>query len=390
MSGCYTADDQQRIRMQAQVRAWGRAGLLQADQASALDSRLRTTLRRTNGFLRAALALFTALIVAAFVRLVFVALNISQDPGVVIGLVVAAAACVVAAEFVITSFRVYRYGVEEALAVGAVILIAFAVGHEARAFSVVNSATVTTMAVAICGFALYLRFGFVYAAIAAMICAALIPFAVELSEAVQRTTAAAIAGVAVVWARALKRRAGDAFPGDDYATIQAAAVAVIYVVSNLHALDAFGGTPSPPVAAWFYWGSYAVTWLLPAAGLAMAIRDKDRPLLIVAVASALATLATNKAYLGWPRQTWDPILFGALLVAVATVLRRWLASGPNGQRHGFTAERILESDRDALTAIATASAGWPRHGVHAPRPSEPPPSQFEGGRSGGGGGGAAY
>ena len=107
-------------------------------------------------------------------------------------------------------------------------------------------------------------------------------------------------------------------------------------------------------------------------------------------AAALATLYTNKPYLGWARQTWDPILLGVLLAAVATGVRRWLASGPNGERHGFTAARILESDRDLLSAIATASAAWPRNEHHAPTTAEPSPSPFEGGRSGGAGGGASY
>jgi hypothetical protein len=45
-----------------------------------------------------------------------------------------------------------------------------------------------------------------------------------------------------------------------------------------------------------------------------------------------------------------------------------LPAGPNGQRHGFTAERILESDRDALTAIATASARGRATGCTRTRP----------------------
>src|SRR5262249_45906952 len=135
---------------------------------------------------------------------------------------------------------------------------------------------------------------------------------------------------------------------------------------------------------------YVGTWLVPAGGLGMAIRDKQRPLLAAALAATLATLYTNKLYLEWPRQTWDPILLGVLLIGVATALRRWLASGPDGQRYGFTAARILEGDRDALATIATASAAWPRQPLHAQAGAEQPASPLGGGRSGGGGGGAAY
>ena len=50
--------------------------------------------------------------------------------------------------------------------------------------------------------------------------------------------------------------------------------------------------------------------LLPAIGLFVAIREKNRPLLDVNIVLVLATLATNKPYLGTARQTWDPILLG--------------------------------------------------------------------------------
>src|SRR5262249_43494270 len=241
-----------------------------------------------------------------------------------------------------------------------------------------------------CGFAVYRRFGLVYAAVAATICAAIVPFGLDVGAPAQRMIAAAIFSAMLVWARPLRRRHGDDFPGDDYAILQAAAYAGVYVSLNLHLFDDIGGASPTTVAAWFYWTTYVAIWLLPIAGLAVSIRDRDRPLLTVALASALATLATNKPYLGGERQTWDPILLGVLLIVVATVARRWLASGPDGQRRGFTAARILEGDRDALTAIATASAAWPRGAHQAATPAQSSPSPFEGGRSGGGGGGAAY
>ena len=159
----------------------------------------------------------------------------------------------------------------------------------------------------------------------------------------------------------------------------------------MHISDAIPGIGlgAPSVAAWFYWSSYAATWVMPAAGLLLAIRDKDWPLLTVAIVLALCTLATNKPYLGWPRETWDPMILGALLAAVALGLRRWLDAGPDGQRGGFTAARILARDRDILSALATASAAW--HGrAHQSPPTETPSSDFAGGRSGGAGGGAEY
>jgi hypothetical protein len=108
---------------------------------------------------------------------------------------------------------------------------------------------------------------------------------------------------------------------------------------------------------------------------------------------ALVTLLTNKPYLGWPRRTWDPILLGVLLMAVALVLRRWLSKGPNRERAGFTSERLLSKESAVLTLLSAASVAFQpdarlsQAGPAAPDPATP---DFGGGGSGGGGGGGSY
>ena len=101
--------------------------------------------------------------------------------------------------------------------------------------------------------------------------------------------------------------------------------------------------------------------------------------------NALATFALNKPYLGLTRKPWDPVLFGLFLMAVAILVKRWLASGSNGQRYGFTPVRLLAGDRKIMTAIGTASSllqpDMPASGAS---PASPQP-QFGGGRSGGAG-----
>ena len=126
---------------------------------------------------------------------------------------------------------------------------------------------------------------------------------------------------------------------------------------------------------------------LPLAGLAVAVREKDRELLDVGLAIALVTLLTNKPYLGWPRHTWDPIVLGLVLIAIAIAIavRRWLASGPDGERDGFTSSRLLEKDRAVLSLVGTASSLIAQPGADRPRTDAPEPA-FRGGRSGGGGG----
>jgi len=389
----YIAGDEQRIRMQAHLREWVRAGFVQPAQGAAIDPQLRTGLRRTHDLLRSALGLFTAIIVAASVWLLFESFHIRDGRPTAITLALAGGASIALAEYLVAAFRLYRHGVEEALAVAAVVLLAFSAAEAARASGLGTYREWTMaslLAASLAGVGVYRRYGLVYSAVGAMVCAALVPFQFHVTDAVQRSLAAVVFGAAFAVTRAAHLRYGDDFPGDDYAKLQAAACAGVYLVLNLHLTDAISWTPgAPPVATPFYWTSYAATWLVPAAALAAAVREKDRPLLTVGIVLALCTLVTNKPYLGWTRQSWDPMILGVLLAGGALALRRWLDAGPNSQRGGFTAAPILTRDRDILSALATASVAWHARG-HEPPPHDAPPSDFAGGRSGGAGGGAGY
>jgi hypothetical protein len=388
----YSSADEERIRVQAKVREWTRAGLLGAAQGAALDAQLRTDLRRTNWPLRGVLALFTGVMVAASVGLVFVTFDIQGSSAAAATCALAAVACIGIAEYLVRTFRLYRYGIEEMLAVSAVGLMSVSARMMiwATPAGTHDEAFIAALVVAAGGgYALFRRFGFVYAAVGGMVCAAMIPFQFNIGLRLQRVAAAAILGAMFARARAVHLRDGDDFPGDEYATLQAASWVGVYLAVNLHLFDAFNlWNPGKPTATWFYWCTYAATWLMPAWGLLIGIREKDREFLSVNLLLALATLATNKPYLGWPRQTWDPMLLGLLLMGSAVVLRRWLAAGPDGQRSGFTPARILDRDRAVLTLLSTASVAWQRH---SPAPAAAPaPSEFTGGRSGGGGGGADF
>jgi hypothetical protein len=220
----------------------------------------------------------------------------------------------------------------------------------------------------------------------------MIPFQTAAAEPVQRLVAAGLLAAVFVVVRALHRRHGDDFPGDEYASLQAAAWLVVYLLLNLHAAGVVKvidrSTIAPSDGGWFYWTTYVLTWLMPAVGLFLAIREKDRMFLGANLVIALGTLATNKPYLRLPRETWDPMLLGLILMVGAVVVRRWLASAPGGHRNGYTAERILASDRHVMSLLGTASAAWQQQREEPP--AAPPPAEFGGGRSGGAGGGAGW
>lgn len=376
----YSRNDEERIRLQAAVREWRRSGFLEAEQSTRLENELRVDLRRTNLFFRLVLFVFTAVIVSASLALVATVFDIDDNRAGAILLSAGALVCLGMAEFLIRRFRLYRYGVEEALATASVVLLSIAaamIAEFTRAIPTAEFSTTAALAVASLGaLAIYLRFGYLYAGIAAMICAAGIFFTYRLQYETTRLALAAMSLVIFLVVRPRRLRFGDEFPGDDYAVFQAIAWAGLYFAINLQI--GYG-----TVEGVYYWPSYALTWILPMVGLAIALRHKDRMLLDVNIAMALVTLVTNKPYLGLQRQPWDPILFGIGLAAAAIAIRRWLLKGPQGQRYGFTPARLLASDRRVLDMVGTATAALHTHVPAAePVPSKP---DLGGGRSGGGG-----
>lgn len=386
----YSVDEEERVRTLELVREWTRSGLLETAQAEMLAGELRVELRRTNPFLRAGLALFTALIVAAFVGLVIVAFDLRDDGAMASVTAVAAIACIGIAEFLVATYRCYRFGVEEVFAMASAVLIAIGGVELVSALQVTVRGLPSAVGLAVgsaAAFGLYRRFGFIYAALGSFVCAAAIPFRLNLPSALQRVLAAAVLGSVFVIVRAKRLRHRDDYPGDEYGILQGAAVAGVYAVLNVQLSAGLF-----QVDGWFYWCTYAVTWIVPAIALRLGIRDRDRVLLDVSLLLAIITLVTSKPYLGWPRNAWDPMVFGVVLIALAVAMRRWLENGPGGERSGWTAARMLDRDRATLSALSQASALVPAGVTSGPTPprADPPAPEFGGGRSGGGGGGGTF
>ena len=213
------------------MRAWIDEGLLDAAQGARLLGDLTIDVRRTNPFLRAGLALFTLLIVGASIGLVSTMVGLSGATAFAILTAIGAAVCLTAADYLVRHLRWYRHGAEEALAVAAVLLLAVSVfaltdGRPRFAAWLVAGAG---------AFGLYRRYGFVYAAIAALGCAAAIPFQSEfrLPSAAQRFLAASVVAIAGFILRAKRVQHGDDYPGDEYAYLQAAALGGVYLLLNV-------------------------------------------------------------------------------------------------------------------------------------------------------------
>ena len=338
--------------------------------------------------LRVGLALFTTIAVAAALGFIVLLADPDGDHSVAIILLVGGAGCFIGADRLVVRYRLYRHGVEEALAVSAAALTCFGTGLLVSASRLPPSAAIVAAlaAGAVGGFEVFRRFGFRYAAVAALACVAFMPLQFGVPPPARiLLSSAALAGVFAA-ARRIRRAHPDDVTGEEARTIEAAAILGTYLVVNVQ----IGGTllgVSPGAVQWFKWTTYLLVWVLPPVIIWLGVRERERQLLDGGILTLLLTLMTNKLYLGIARDPWDPILFGLVVAGAAIVIRRWIAAGPGQERGGFTTARVSAEEADVIAAIGTASAFHPGP---APHPDADHRPEFGGGRSGGAGAGADF
>jgi hypothetical protein len=376
----YPRDDERAIRVQRMVDDWTKSGLLQPEPRERIQADLAVDYRRTNKFLRITLFLFGFLIVHAIVGLI--ALMSDAREGFAYMLIVAAVGVFFLAQWLIARYRFYRFGIEEAAAVSAVTLFGFGCAIVTNDFSALRG----FIGLAGAAFIVFGRFGYLYAGIAAVLFAGVLPLSFSIfNVAFQADTTRRLISIVtlmVIFGIARERRQDHdwEFPGDLYAALETTAWAALYLMVNLRATT-WLSYPDEAVPM-FYWATYAGIWILPAVGLLLAVRDRHRWMLDANILMALVTLMTNKPYLSGVQKPWDPILFGVLLIAIALILKRWLSSGADGSRRGFIAERLLASEAERL-ALAGGVAALR---VGAPEPHTHPAPEMGGGGSSGGAG----
>jgi len=389
----YSALEEENIRDRNLVREWTASGLLDSSQSASIQAQLQTNLRQTNGFLRAVFWVFTSLISIAGVALSAVILRPHEHTEWAVIFVTSSLACWALAEFACRK-RLYRYGIEEALAVISVVLASLGVAQMFSGSTRWEDVAGLAMA-AIGGIAIYYRFGFVYAAVASMVVSAAIPFQLDMGIEEKWIASAIVFGVILVSVRQ-SRLQSDESAGSALAQTEAGAWLGTYLMLNIQLATTLFAVPAwffyspyqsstPKIATWFFIFSWAMIWLLPVAGLWLGLAKKDRLLIDVSIAMTLLTLSTNKRYLGWAAHEWDPMILGLVLMTAAIVIRRWLQRGPNGERDGFTALRLLRSDERKLAAVSIASSMMQPHASNAKQANPPDDFRDGGGSSGGGG-----
>ncbi len=398
----YSESSEETLRARKLIADWASDGILTKEQSQRLEQETVSELRTTNIFLRLILFLFTLISVcaaAALFSVVFLPHSSDQTEGIL--LLICAPLTYAAAELVVSRGRLYRYGIEEALAAGSVGFLC--VGMQLALFSgnALPSAQFLVPAVgAVLSLWIWRRFGLWYAFLAAMIFAVWLSGYWTSSDAAQRAIVAVFYLVGLICVAALRISHRFDYLEDAYSLAEALLWLGIYLAINLmlspsnlpRGLRDLAGSagPSYEYAQSFYWTTWVLIWLLPPVVLARGVRQKDRFVIAVGATAAVLTAVSNKPYLDWPRHTWDPMLLGILLTAVALFVRRWLARGPGGVRGGFTAARLSGKDKQWMNATSAVL------GLVTPQSITPSPQttsadvRFGGGASGGGGAGGDF
>ncbi len=392
----YSATSEEALHARNLLKDWAGEGFLTAAQYQRMEQETVCELRRTNIFLRIVLFLFTLIIVGAAVGLFFLTfLSRAAEHTAGSFLLIFAAISYVAAELAVSRHRLYRYGIEEALAACSAGLLC--VGMQLALFGDIFStshgtAFLVLAAGAIASLWIWLRFGLAYAFLAAMIFIVVLPGFWTSSHSAQHVIVAAFYAAGLITVTAVRPRHRFTYLDDEYSIAEALLWLGIYLAINLqlssvNLLGHWWGGPrtATEFASTFYWATWVLTWCLPPVILARGLREKDRWVITIGAIVAILTLITNKPYLGWQRHTWDPMLLGVLLIGVAFFIRRWLANGPGGIRHGFTARRLSGRDKAWMNA-GSAALGLLSPNAVTPSPQTASPDvHFGGGDSGGGG-----
>ena len=394
----YSASSEETLRACKLLKDWRSEQLITEEQYERLKPETVSELRTTNIFLRIVLFLFTLIVIAAFGGLFGVTfLKEASEPILGIFLLIYAVVCYCAAELAASQANLYRYGIEEALALCSVALLCLGMLlalFSGRHLPPRELEFLVAAAGAVFSLWIWYRFGLWYAFPAAMIFTGWVPAYWTSSRSAQHVLIAALYAIGLMCVIVLRSRHRLDYLNAAYSLAEAFLWLGIYLALNLQlsvltfrAKWFIGDIRlASEFPASFYWMTWVLIWCLPPLVLLRGIRQKDRLVMAVGGIVAVLTFVTNKPYLGWPRHTWDPMLLGIVLTGVVLFVRRWLARGTGGIRGGFTAARLSAKDKDWLNVTSSVL------GLVA-APSAPTPSErfrFGGGASGGGGAGGEF
>ncbi len=128
--------------------------------------------------------------------------------------------------------------------------------------------------------------------------------------------------------------------------------------------------------------------LFPLAILAWGLRARDRVLIVVGIVAAALSLTTIRFYFHVAPLWVVLAASGAVLAGASLLLERWLRSGDDAERFGFTAAPLYDEEcRERLLPVAAALAMAPAARI---LPDEQPGVTGKGGAFGGGGSSGSF
>jgi hypothetical protein len=264
----WSASAEEALRARNLVKDWAGEGFITPSQYRRMEQETVCDLRRTNIFLRLVLFLFTLIVAGAAAALffvVFLSQRGTQTKGIF--LLIFAAISYAAAESAVSLARLYRYGIEEALAVCSVGFLC--VGMElalfsGRPYSPKPDAMefLVPAAGAVASLWIWHRFGFAYAFFAAMIFVVWMPGYWTASHSAQhlivaafyaaglitvpRSAPATVSRTSTKGIRSSKRSSGSAFTRQSISSFRLRTCSGVGGVAPGPPLNSQGRSTGPP------------------------------------------------------------------------------------------------------------------------------------------------
>ena len=396
----YSPQQEENIYIRKQARTWQRSGLITQDQLSTIVDYTNPDVRETNVFFRLLFFIFTILCTGATLGLFIWITGIRSVIAESFILIFTGVILYILAEYAVTKYRLYRHGIEEALAASSMYLLCagliigltefFSRGIWTHQYTIILC---LFSAVGACW--IYMRFGYLYAALISIIALCMIPFQLSMNPE-SETFLLLIILLFIFFLNVISDDPeNEDFKKEKNATLQPCLMVAIYLTVQILGLTGLvignnniAHIPPKLFPLYIYWLFYVLTFIIPAAGIYWGIQSRKRLILSASIVMACITLAANKSYLGWTRYAWDPAILGTALVTLSILINRWLNSGKNKARNGFTAENILIPENHGMGIAEAAAALTPLiTGAHVQQQQQPAQQGnfFDGGSSGGGG-----
>ena len=388
---------ERRAEVREAARGWHRAGLVDDAALAAIDAAYSDDRSRVGPVFRVLLFIFTVVAVNAGFGLALVLFAEAGDGETVAQVLtlLTGAALVVATEVQVGPLRRAQGGSEAATGLLAQAFLLGGLGWVL--FEAVSAGAallgLVALTVLICAAAAW-RWGAWLSAVAATAAVLVLLARLPAGRLFWVVAGAVLSGLLLHLADS-----GRLAPSQRRAAMASAAafVAGVYVAVHLGSYDAglvemVGALPAflqsvrPPSS----WRPLAIagTALLPLVLLALGVRTRRRSLLLLGFAALVASVWTFFAYTGALAPWAGLTVCGAAAVGAALALRRFLDTGPQHERGGFTAEPVfIDPERQgALEAVAAAVVLQP----DARQPAEEPGFKGEGGEFGGGGASSGF